>query len=154
MESCDQDIDKFLKVFFINCVFIRVFKDLLFLSIFSVVFYMCINKVSVIMGIYHRFDMFIWVFKADWVHFWLTMSSSSLRRSWYVCISIFVEVFESWYNLCLFLKICSLAASFFQNNDTLEGQVSSSLSCCIGTSLTPLFLIKHTIQAYFRYIID
>ena len=77
--------------FFSDCVFIFVFKSLLLfvLTIFSVLF-LCINNVSSIMGISLRVDVFIWVFKADWVYIWSMTINSILRSSCVVFISFFV----------------------------------------------------------------
>ena len=56
---------------------------------------MCFKKVSVVVGIIHRIDMVIWVFKAGWVHFWSMTINYILRKSSVECISVFVELFRS-----------------------------------------------------------
>ena len=58
--------------------------------------FMCINKVSIIMWIVHVINMIVWVFKADWVHFWSMSINCSLRRNCVGCIIIFIEVLRSW----------------------------------------------------------
>ena len=48
------------------------------------------------MNIVYRVSMFVWVFKADWFHFWSMSSNFILRRRCVVCISFFVEVLGLW----------------------------------------------------------
>ena len=45
----------------------------------------------VFMGVVHRVDMFIWVFKSDLVLFLLMVRNSSLRRSCVGRINIFLK---------------------------------------------------------------
>ena len=68
MESYSQDLVECFPTF-LRIIFIHVNKDLLFFGIFSVVFFVCINKVSVIIGTFHIIDVVIWLFKVDCVQF-------------------------------------------------------------------------------------
>ena len=105
------------------------------------------------MGIIHRVDIFIWVSKADWVHFGLMTSNCILRRSCVGCVSVFVEVFSRDSFLLLFCRSCYMDDLFFMNNIPLKGYVSIFPSCFIGNSLTPLLLSSHPRHSSFRYVI-
>ena len=63
---------------------------------------------SVIIGIVHRVDLVMWVFKVHWIYFGLMTNNCSLDRSWDVCMIIFVELFGSWSIIWLFWRICSI----------------------------------------------
>ena len=52
-------------------------KMFLFLVISSVVVVMVIKKVNFIIGIFHKVDVIVWVFKADQFHFSFMMSKYS-----------------------------------------------------------------------------
>ena len=56
--------------------------------------------------------------------------------------------------LWLFWRSCSLVAFVCMYNGPLNGQLSSVQSCCIKNYITPLLLIKHPIQFYYRYVIN
>ena len=81
-------------------------------------------------------------------------SNCSLRRIFFGCISIFIEVQGPWSILLLLQSSCSLDYFFFVKNGPLKGQASSFPSCWINNSLTPLLLTPHTIQSSFRYGIN
>ena len=101
-----------------------------------------------------RIDMVIWVLKADWVHFWSMSSNCSLRRRFFGCIGVFVQVFGLIFIFMIFLSICSMAAFFFMNNGTLKGGVSSFPPCYITSYLNPLLLSAHPRKYSFEYGID
>ena len=92
-------------LFFSDKVAICVFRELFLfnLRIFYVLF-LCINIMSVFMGIVHRIDMVISVFKAGWVQFWLIARSCIPRRSCVGCISVFIEVLWPWSVFVIILK--------------------------------------------------
>ena len=54
----------------------------------------------------------------------------------------------------VFMKDLFSGCHFIYENFPLKGQVSSFPSCSIYNSLTPLLLIPHPRQTYFRYGID
>ena len=56
--------------------------------------------------------------------------------------------------LWFFWRIFSLNDFLWMYNGPLKGKLSSVTSCCIENSFTPLLLIPHPIQYYFRYGID
>ena len=124
---------------------ICVFKQFFFfnLIIFYVLFYLFINKVSVLRGIVHSVDMVRWVFKAYLDHFFLMTSNCILKKSCVGCISVFFEVFGLWYILWLFWRVYYMDDFIF-----------SLPSCCIKNYLTTFLLSTHLRQYYFRYLID
>ena len=67
-------------------------------------FFLCINRMIFFMGILHIIDMVIWVFTADWVHFWLINSNCRLSRSYVGRIIVFIEVLGSWSIFVIFLE--------------------------------------------------
>ena len=109
------------------------------LTIFYVVF-LCINKVSIIMVIFHRVDMVVWILKVDWVQFLLIMRNVSLRRICVGCTSVFLEVFRLWYIYMIVLKELFYGWLFFMKKAPLKVQVSCYTSCYINNSLTHLLL--------------
>ena len=60
------------------------------------------------MGSFHRADMVVWFFKADWVWSCSMTRNCIPRRSCVGCISIFVEVLGSWSVLWLLWRSCYL----------------------------------------------
>ena len=106
---------------FSDCVFICVSGELLFLSIFSLVLYICIKKVSVTMVIFHRIDIDICVFKADWIHFWLMTSNFILIWICVGCISVFLKSLGLDPFILLLLRRYSLADLFFYEKWSSEG---------------------------------
>ena len=115
--------------------------------------FLCINDIIVIVGIVYRVDIFIWVFKSDWVHLWLMTRNCSLNRIRVCCINVFL-VFGSWSIFMIVLKKLLSGQFFFMNNGPLKVQVSSFPSFCTNNYLTPLLLSPHTRQFYVGYVID
>ena len=95
--SYNQYLGEFFSFSFRNVGLIHIIKDLLFLSVFSVLLFLCINKLSVIIIIVRRIDVVILVFKPDWVKFRSMTRNCSFGRTWSLCINILVDVFDSWY---------------------------------------------------------
>ena len=123
-----------------DCVFVCFFKELLFLGIFFNVLFIIINKVIVIIGILHSIDLFIWVFKADWVYFGFMTSNYSLIRSWSVCISVFFKSLVLDPFLLFLWRIYSLFSFLLVNSGHLKEHFSNFPSCCIKNALINFFL--------------
>ena len=107
-------------------------------------FLICINNLSVTFGIFHRVDLVIW----------LMTSNCSLRRSWYGCVSVFVEAFVYLSIFVIILKELFSWWIFLMNNGLLKGKFSNFLSFCLNNSLNNLLLGKQSGQSYTRYVID
>ena len=115
---------------------------------------MCINKVSVIIGILQRIDVVIWVFKADWVHFRFMMDNCSFETTWTWCINIILLKYLGLDPyLWLFLRICYFDDFLLINNAPPKGNFSSFSSYCINNYLTYLLSIPHPFPP-FRYVGD
>ena len=149
MVSCDQDMYECFIIILQWFFFICIFKELFLLSIFYNVFFVRINKVSVLIGIVRMIYLVIWVFKVDWVYFGLMMNNFSLRKGGSVCISVFVEVFRSWFIFLLFWRSCSLVAFFLVNNGPLKWKFSN-----FPSFLSQWFFLRpQSLQYSFRYVI-
>ena len=103
-------------------LFICVFKSF---SLFSLrifyVFFLCINKMSVFVGIFHSADIVIWIFKAYWVHFLLMAINCILRRICVGCISVFIEFLGSWSIYFIVLKELLFGWLFLYEKYSSEG---------------------------------
>ena len=125
-----------LQFFFVDqviiCIFIEFF--LLKLSIFHVLF-LCINKVSIFVGIFRMVYMVIWFIKVYWVNFWTRAINCSLRRNCvFGWIFIFIEFLWSWYIfycselLVLWVPLHVFAMVFWRENSLLFYHIALAFS--------------------------
>ena len=107
MVSYGQDMDDFFLILIIllQWLFSRShIKIFLLLIIFYVVLFMHINTVSVLIGIFCRIDVVIWVFKVGWVHFRCIVCNCSFGRGQAWGLNIIVGLFGSW-PMFMFFKV-------------------------------------------------
>ena len=76
------------------------------------------------MGIFRRVDVFIWIFKADQIHFFSMAINYNFRRIYVGCISVIIEALGLWSIFVIFLKELFSGWILFLNNGPLKGQGS------------------------------
>ena len=83
---------KFFRFFFSDQVIICLFIELTLFEIIVVNFlFLCINKVSIFIGMFHMVDMVIGVIKLNCVQVWARACNFFLRMSCvFGCISVFI----------------------------------------------------------------
>ena len=67
---------------------------------------LCINKMSIFMGMFHMVNMVIGVIKSYQVHFFTRKSNCSLRRDYFLCI------FFNWSPLAV-IHVCDCSEGIF-----------------------------------------